>query len=169
MPLTQQRLREVLNYDQHTGSWTWREAKAHRIRPGQLAGSWGEDGYLLICIDGKKYQASRLAFLWMTGSWPVHDAEHRDGDPSHNQWENLRDATVSQNMQNKSIQSNNESGLKGVSKHSLGGVWTGKWRARIKPQSQSVIHLGLFDCPAAAHLAYVVAAQIHFGEFARAN
>lgn len=51
-----------------------------------------------------------------------------------------------------------EGGLKGISKFKQNGVWKGKWRSRIKA-GPVFKHLGLFDCPAAAHLVYIVAAD----------
>ena len=43
-----------------------------------------------------------------------------------------------------------------------------KWMARIKVNGVG-IYLGLFDCPAAAHFAYIIEADKQFGEFARFN
>jgi hypothetical protein len=54
--LTAARLRELLDYDPATGVFTWRSPRPSR--------------YQLISVDGWTYQASRLAWLWMTGSWP---------------------------------------------------------------------------------------------------
>lgn len=171
--LTHERVRHLLDYDPNTGIFTWKvtrngisAGKTSGAQVGRPAGSPDKNGYLVICLDGKKYWAARLAFFWMTGQWPRHDADHRNRNPSNNQWTNLRDATTSQNMQNKRIQKNNSVGLKGVGRHKIKGIWTGKYRARIKTPDRH-LHLGLFDCPAAANLAYVVAADIHFGEFAR--
>lgn len=48
------------------------------------------------------------------------------------------------------------SGLKGVCKHIQNGVWNGKWQSRLKVKDRRY-YLGLFNCPAAAHFAYLVA------------
>ena len=58
------------------------------------------------------------------------------------------------------IRPNNMCGLKGVSRNKQ------KWRARIKVAGEC-IDLGQVSCPAAAHFAYVVAADKFFGEYAR--
>jgi hypothetical protein len=166
IPLTQDRLRDVLKYDQDTGKFRWKVSIQNRVKVDALAGSPDRHGYTLIRVDGKRYTASRLAWFLMLGRWPEYDIDHKDGDPQNNSWGNLRLATTTQNLQNKRVQSNNKCGLKGIWKHIIAGQDTGKWRARIKANGKH-IHLGLFPCPAAAHMAYVVAADKYFGEFAR--
>lgn len=171
--LTKERLNEVLDYDPETGNFIRKitvngrsAGKTSGRQVGRIAGSRDGHGYTVIGIDGKKYWAARLAFLWMTGEWPSYDVDHIDGNPSNNRWINLRQATTQQNLRHKRIQKNNKSGFKGVHKHKdADGVWAGKWRAKIKAGRH--IHLGLFDCPVAAYLAYIVASDVHFGEFAK--
>jgi hypothetical protein len=53
-------------------------------------------------------------------------------------------------------------GLKGVQKHRL------RWRALLGSGANRVV-IGSYDCPAAAHFAYVVEADKRYGEFARAR
>jgi HNH endonuclease/AP2 domain len=165
--LTHDRLREVLDYDPDTGIFTWKIALSN-VKSGAIAGTSDEEGYRYIGIDKKTYAAGRLAIFWMTGSWPQYDCDHEDGDPSNNRWVNLRDATITQNLQNKAIQSNNKCGLKGVFRHKNEDGSYGKWRAKIKANGKH-FHLGLFDCPAAARFAYIIAADKHFGAFARSS
>ena len=43
-----------------------------------------------------------------------------------------------------------------------------RWRARIVVQGKE-IHLGLFSTPELAHTAYIQAASVFFGDFARAK
>ena len=72
MTLTQERLREVLDYNPETGEFRWRARKGvpFWIRPGMLAGGNYGRGYRGITIDGRLYPTHRLAWLWMTGRWP---------------------------------------------------------------------------------------------------
>jgi hypothetical protein len=159
IPVSQARLRELLRYDPATGVFIWLINKSNRVEFGTVAGSIVEDrGYRSIRIDGRPYRAHRLAWLWMTGEWPSHGIDHINGIPGDDRWANLRAATQSQNLANMRKSSRNTSGFKGVFWHS----GARKWRARLKS-----IHLGYFDCPAAAHEAYMRAAREHFGEFAR--
>lgn len=158
--LTQARLKELLEYDPETGIFIWK--KMFNFMKKKESGSIDKHGYLIITIDRKHYQASRLAFLWVTGTFPKQKAEHKDGKPLNNKWNNLRPATQRQNQQNKAVQSNNKLGLKGVVNN-----YPGRWRARIKVNGKQ-IHLGVFKSPTEAHLAYIAAATKYFGEFARA-
>lgn len=168
MVLSQELLKKSLYYNPNTGIFTWLYRPHNGIRIGDVAGSTDPDGYVLIRVCGKRYQASRLAFLYITGSWPTTDVDHTDGNPSNNRWSNLREVTTTQNLQNKRIQSNNSSGLKGIHKHKYNGIWQGKWRATINVNKISK-HLGLFDSPEEAHQAYMTAAEKYFGVFANSG
>jgi len=98
----------------------------------------------------------------MTGEWPKGEIDHIDLDRANNKWENLREATHSENSANRRVRSDNILGLKGVAFDKT----RGEYRAYIGVNGKR-IHLGYSDCPAAAHMAYVVAANKAFGEFAR--
>jgi len=161
--LTVERLQELLHYDPATGVFTRSEAALKRYRTKRPLGTIDDKGYLRIKIDGRSYRAQRLAWLWMTGAWPVADIDHRDLNRANNCWENLREATDSQNKANMRARSDNKSGFKGVS-------WDKakqKWIAQIEHYGKG-IKLGRFDCRAAAHFAYIIAADKYFGEFSRA-
>jgi len=160
--LTAARLRELLHYDRATGVFTWRVRASSRAAAGDRAGFSREDGYRLIGIDGRIYLEHRLAWLYVTGEWPVNDVDHRDRDPSNNKWRNLRAATHSQNHFNRAKPANNTSGYKGV-------VWHKKcqmWQAQIKREGRNH-YLGQFRSPEAAHQAYVAASRCLHGEFGR--
>jgi hypothetical protein len=163
MSLTAERLRELLHYNPETGIFTRLVRTARRVRVGDIAGSLNRGGYWQIAVDGRSYLAHRLAWFYMTGKWPTGDLDHHNLCGSDNSWTNLRQATDSQNNANRRLRSTNTSGLKGVS-------WSkarSKWHARIKINGKDR-HLGFSDCRAAAHFAYVIAADEAFGEFARA-
>ncbi len=157
-----ERLREAVDYDPETGSMTWRKPPANRCKVGDAVGSKGRDGRVGTYFLGKRRRVHVLAWLYMTGEWPVGVIDHANGDPSDNRWGNLRAATHRQNMQNKRRQANNQVGLKGVSFHRL----SGKWFARINVNG-TVKSLGYHSSPEAAHEAYRKAALQYHGEFAR--
>lgn len=159
--ITQKQLKELLRYDPETGLFTWMVNRV-RVRPGDIAGKRRKDGYVVIVIDGVSYSAHRLAWLYMTGSFPSLMVDHINLDGCDNRWANLRLATNSQNQANTSAPSNNTSGFKGVS-------WRPaekKWAANLGVGRKKV-SLGYYDTPEEAHAAYAVAASEHHGSFAR--
>ena len=150
--LTQSRLRELVYYNPFTGIFTWlprckkwfKTDRGYRIFRGQYAGKeaghLNSSGYIQIRISGRPYFAHRLAFLYMTGSFPEFDVDHEKGVTSDNRWKSIRPATKQQNMRNSRLKKNNTSGIVGVSWFSAGG----KWSAYIT-EDHKKIHLGYFD------------------------
>lgn len=113
--ITQKELKRKLHYDPLTGVFTWLVRPAKWLDAGANAGSIQKNGYVSISIDNKKYYAHRLAWLYMTGSWPKGKIDHKDTDKSNCAWSNLREATPTQNNCNTNLRSDNTSGHKGVS------------------------------------------------------
>lgn len=161
--LTYDIVREYLNYNPEDGSFVWIKKPCNRIVVGSTAGYMRPDGYYMLGLFGGVYLYHRLAWLWMTGEEAPMDIDHIDGNPSNNTFANLRLASRSENGMNKKLGGNNKTGLKGAQ-------WCNKdsrWYGRITLKGR-VHHLGSFDCPAAAHFAYQIAADKMFGKFARA-
>lgn len=151
--LTQARLKEVLSYDPATGFFTWLENNGLNGKKGAAAGSKGKSGYVAIQVDGRQYLAHRLAWLYVTGSWPAKLIDHRDSVEWNNAWENLRAATNAENQQNRAgLPSNNTSGYLGV-------TWSehhGRWLARITVNGKAR-SLGQFRTAKLAGIAYYIA------------
>ena len=156
-------VKELLRYDPDTGIFRWRVAKSANVHVGDIAGSDNGNGYLRIMIDERHYRCHRLAWLYCHGQWPAAHLDHINRDRADNRIANLREATRSQNMANRSSQQNSTHGFKGVIRNHK------RWSARIKPPKNKYIHLGTFDTPQEAHDAYLVAAHKIYGEFARAE
>ncbi|WP_326894533.1 HNH endonuclease (plasmid) [Rhizobium beringeri] len=161
--LTQRRLREVLHYEPLTGRFTWL-ISVGGVSKGSLAGRIKREGYREIGVDGKLYRANRLAWLYMTGSWPAQQVDHENLNKSDDTWMNLREATYGQNQMNTAVRSNNKLGVKGVSIEPR----TGRYVARIRINGKSR-HLGTFDTAVLAQAAYEMAAVKEVGEFARSE
>lgn len=89
-------------------------------------------------------------------------ADHINMDTLDNRRANLRIATISQNICNRGLQSNNKSGFKGVFKRNDNG----RWRAKIGHLGKH-ISLGCFATRREAVEAYARAAQRLHGEFFR--
>lgn len=158
--LTQERLKEVLDYNPESGVFTWRVKIARWIKVGDEAGTVDRQGYRIIMIDRKLYRRARLAYLYMEGVFPPNCIDHHNRIKLDDSWKNLRLATSRQNSQNTSLYINNTSGFKGV-------VWQSQnenWMARIHSDGKRK-HLGCFNTPEEASAAYVAYAKEHFGEF----
>ena len=137
--LTAEYLRSILHYDQETGIFTRKVSTSSNVKAGDVAGCRGGRGYLRIQLQGRKYQAHRLAWLYIHGEWPNDQIDHINRDRSDNRIDNLREVTNKQNHQNKSKYSNNTSGHPGVYWHKQNS----KWQAKIE-HNQKQIHLGYF-------------------------
>ena len=155
-------LRQILSYDEEAGLFYWKLSR-QCIRVGDIAGTKNKDGYVRIRIDCERYHAHRLAWYFLTNTDPgCKQIDHINGVRYDNIASNLRLATGSQNGANQSKNKKNKSGYKGV--HFVKS--RKKWRAQIKINNKT-IHIGYFDCPELAHIAYCKRAVELFGEFAR--
>jgi hypothetical protein len=142
-------------YDPITGALAWAQSPRSQTPIGALAGSQDIDGYWRVKFRGRRYLTHRIAILLQTGAWPEGEVDHIDRDPGNNRWENLRDATCSQNRANRGLQRNNSSGIKGVSRCGS------RWRAQVGRE-----YLGLYTTPEAAARAAAVRAQQVYKAFA---
>jgi hypothetical protein len=157
--LSVEKLKSILEYDSETGHFTWLVNKGRRGKVGSFAGSLNAGGYVVIKIDSIRYLAHRLAWLYMTGAWPVDEIDHKDGITYNNKWLNLREAYHFQNSKNRKININNTSAFKGVSNSE------NRIRSKINVNGRQ-INLGTFDSIEEAHAAYVLASKFYHGEFA---
>jgi hypothetical protein len=91
--------------------------------------------------------------------------DHKDGNGLNNTRANLRIATAAQNTQNSHKSSSTGTIFKGVEFEPKGAR---QWRARIGINGTN-LHLGVFHAAWEAALAYDVAAEFYFAEFAHLN
>lgn len=160
LPITQDRLKELLHYDPETGVFTWLVRPSSQVTPGSVAGSESRRGYRSISVDGHKYLAHRLAFVYMTGASPIDFVDHINQNPRDNRWANLRSATQSQNATNSGPRSDNASGYKGVSLDPRRGRWSAFGTLRGRKH-----HLGIFSSPEEAAAVADAWRKEHHGEF----
>jgi len=126
--LTQERLKELLDYNPDTGVFTWKVIRWGGIAAGKQAGCVIPNGYRQIRVDYKLYQASRLAWLFMEGYLPEYDTDHINRIRGDDRWINIRHVSRQCNIRNQGRSKKNTSGVTGV-------CWDkkcGKWMARIK-------------------------------------
>lgn len=149
--LTAEEARRHLSYDPHSGDFIWLVSGKGRPPTGSAAGCISSAlGYRLIGLHGRRYFAHRLAWLMAYGRWPKHQIDHINGDRADNRLANLREATHSENQQNRHTTRGNKTGFRGVFVHGP----TGKFVAQCRHMKRRH-HIGSFDTAAEAHAAYV--------------
>lgn len=168
---SQAELHRILHYDPETGIFRWKyrhelDAKRNTQLVGAIAGRKPSNpkSYCALKINKVTYAVHRLAWLYHYGEDP-HDlyVDHIDGDKHNNAIKNLRLATLTENNQNRKVNSNSRSGIRGVSRNRHGN-----WQAEVQAYGK-LCHLGTFaSCEAAKAAFNAAVAKLH-GEFARPN
>ena len=159
--LTQKRLKELFSYNSETGQFTRIKALCGPVaKIGMIAGTLGGRGYIDIGIDGKRYKAHRLAWLYIHGKFPSNklQIDHIDGSRTNNNIANLRVVTASQNLQNiKSAKSHN------ITSKILGVSWykrDKKWQVEISINKKK-LYLGRYSNLEEAKSVYLSAKKLY--------
>ncbi len=92
--LTQQELKRQLSYDKETGLFIRCMQKsgvkigtvAKAVKPGRK-----DDKGIIIRVNGKRYHAHRLAYLYVLGRLPTGPVGHINGRKTDNRWVNLQE------------------------------------------------------------------------------
>jgi hypothetical protein len=148
--LTAEEARRSWDYEPDTGLLRWKIRAGKRVMPGDVAGSLGASGYIVIGIKGKMYKAHRVAWLIHFGEWPDNQIDHINGIRDDNRIVNLRRVSKRQNDQNKKC--HRDGHLVGTTRDKRRP--TNPWRALIWIDGKQ-INLGAFPTQQKAHEAYV--------------
>lgn len=181
---TPEELRELLRYEEDTGKLFWLPRDESHFANGiysaaRVVKSWNttfagkeaggihtdpKDGYQchVIRLHGRLYRSSRVIWAMKTGVWPSKDVDHSDTDSLNNRWNNLREATKSENACNRR-NFRGTSPYKGVHFHTQ----RQKWVARITAHGKQH-HLGVFDTAEEAYAKVCQERPKYHGEFSRA-
>lgn len=140
--MDEQTLKQFVLYDENTGVFerligTGKGASVGTKTKGCLDVS---NGYRKISINGKQYYAHRLAWLYMTGKWPLDQIDHVNEIRDDNRFENLREANNAQNNQRSKARSDSKTKVLGVFWHKKAK----KYVAQIRNLNQT-IYLGLYE------------------------
>lgn len=137
---SQERLRELLNYDPETGVFTNRISRGGRAQAGAVVGTIASCGGLQLMVDKRVYKAHRLAWMYHHGIDPGSlQIDHINGNRADNSIQNLRLTDPVGNQRNRRMSSVNKSGVTGVR-------WNerlSKWHARIAVDGKCR-HLGYY-------------------------
>lgn len=156
--LTQARLQELVTYDPATGTFVGRPAIGAR-RAGKTLGGINTDGYVAIDLQGRRYLAHRLAWLYVHGRWPSLYMDHISGSRSDNRLANLREATPQLNSQNlRAATAKSRSGVLGVRRMAK---TVDRWQAVIRLPDGTNRSLGGFATREDASAAYWAAKLEH--------
>lgn len=153
-------LRRALTYSAELKGFVWVApiGPCAKAWAGKKAGGDDGSGYDSVNLLGHRLKVHRLVWLWHHGEWPTGMLDHVNGDRKDNRIENLREATMAENVRNRVKRSG---GLAtGVSRDKSGG-----FKARIQRPNGQKIYLGTFQTEAEAAAAYVGAATVLHGEF----
>lgn len=155
-------MKEAVNYDKDSGRFVWNKRPLSHFKSIRAANAWNarfaqketgfidSNGHLQIKINGKKYLAHRMAFLFIYNYIP-ENIDHINGDKKDNSILNLRECTKSQNAANtKSIP--------------VYRTKSGKWRAQIC-KNYKIKHIGTFDTKTEAEEKYKMNHRELFGEY----
>lgn len=77
-------------------------------------GSIDRDGYLIIKIKGKQYKAHRLVYAYFNNEFPKGEIDHINRNKLDNRVENLRVVSRIENIKNRTILPNKNTGVEGV-------------------------------------------------------
>lgn len=145
-----QKFIELFYYDPEDG-------ELYKYSNGANTVSKTSTGYHTVTINNIRYRKHKIIYAIHHGYIPKI-IDHKDRNKDNNRIENLREANHSLNEANTGPRKNNTTGYKGVN------CYSNKYRATLKGK-----HLGFFNTPKEAAIAYNKAAIKAYGEFAYLN
>jgi hypothetical protein len=114
--LTQKELKENFYYNYKTGELSWIHASnKNRLKAGRICKCLDVHGYIQINYNGHIYKGHRLVWLYVYGEMPKDQIDHINHNRADNRIENLRCVNNHINHLNRPLQSNNKTGISGVS------------------------------------------------------
>jgi len=143
-------LHKLLDYNEETGIFVWKTQLSSRGIIGTIAGNL-DNGYIRITINKVKYNAHRLAWLYIYGEWPEGIIDHKNRIKIDNRILNLDDTTQSINTQNRAEGK---------------GYWKVGNKYRVEIQSNGIRkNIGRFDTEYEAFSAYLAAKLLYHSNY----
>lgn len=131
--LSESTLKRYFIYSPISGEFRWivrRDRWGNEHPCDKLVDGRNNRGYRWVRFFGETHLVHRLIVLYMTGSHPVGEIDHIDGDRLNNTWSNLRDVDAFENSRNQGNRVDNTTGFRGVTYRSTGRGLK-RWKARI--------------------------------------
>lgn len=113
-----QHAQKLFAYEAESGDVVW---TSHPTTPSKIGLKVGHvtqisgKQYLYVRVHGHKFPLHRVILLIVNNEWPRGTVDHIDGNGINNRLCNLRIVSHGENLKNKRRQSNNISGVTGVS------------------------------------------------------
>ncbi len=156
---------EIFDYNPITGWVTWKKSPHPLFPVGARAGSIDTNklGYnnRRICYDKKRYNETHIIWAIMMGKWPTLEIDHINTNSLDNRWENLREATKSQQKMNSNKRRDNKIGFKCITYSKR----LNKYRWAVKANNKHLIGK-YFSTPEEAYSDYCAQLPKLHGEFA---
>lgn len=89
MRLTQERVKELFDYNPETGIVTRLRTVTHKAKRGDVVGHPNAWGGLVVGVDGNPYPLHCVIWLMVTGALPDRLIHHKNGVGTDNRWCNL--------------------------------------------------------------------------------
>ncbi|WP_425350170.1 HNH endonuclease [Brucella oryzae] len=151
--MTQQRARELFDYEPGTGRLVWKHRPRaefkndcrfkhwNRTYPGVEAGCvCKRTGYRVISLCPTTYRSHRIVWSWVYGDISTTDQiDHINGVRDDNRLPNLRAVSFDENLRNTALRSTNKTGVHGL----YYSVRQNRWTASISDKGKKT-HLGTF-------------------------
>jgi hypothetical protein len=146
---SQDRLKELFDYDTQTGCLSWKSPTSVRVKAGDSVKKNKLSGYYMANVDGNRYRAHRLIWMWYYGIDPGNkQVDHIDHDRGNNRINNLRLVTHQENHWNENPK---------------GYTWSKKYQkyvAQIFVDGHGIF-LGHYTTKDEARNAYLAAKSVH--------
>ena len=151
---------DYLRYED--GCLYWVQKPSANVKSDNEAGCIDKNiGYRRIKFKGAKYYTHRVVWFLVTKEQPPLILDHINNNRLDNRIENLREVTINQNAHNRSMNSNNKSGVKGV----CWSTTTNKWVVYIKTGGKQRTLGSYVNLEDAAEASQIARKTLH-GEFA---
>lgn len=87
---THQEVLDALEYNPATGAFKWKIRPSKNVYPGsQAGGNLKGNGYRYISFKGYDLTEGRMAWFYMTGSWPERRIRYKNGRTDDCRFENM--------------------------------------------------------------------------------